>query len=259
MKRSTALITGASSGIGRELARLAAADGCDVVLVARDIDRLEEVAASLRSAHGIECVAMALNLAAPSAPAQLEQALAARGITIDVLVNNAGFGHRGRFMSLDLDEQLDMIQVNLTTVVALTRMLLPAMIERGRGSVLNVASMAAFQPGPNMAVYYATKAFLLHFSEGLHEEVAAAGIGVTCLCPGPTLTGFAARARVEHLPAFRWTAMDARAVAEAGWRGLKEGRAVVVPGLRNKLVALAAHLAPRSIARKAAHALQAGE
>jgi short-subunit dehydrogenase len=259
MERPTALITGASSGIGFELARLAAINRHDVVLVARDADRLAYVATSLRNAHGVDCVVVPTDLAEPSAYARLTEELASRNIDVDILINNAGFGSRGRFTSLDLQRQLDMIQVNLTTVVALTRLLLTGMMERKRGRVLNVASTAAFQPGPNMAVYYATKAFLLHFSEGLSEELAGTGIGVTCLCPGPTRSEFAARANVDRLRAFRLTAMDAAEVAEVGWRGLMAGRAVVIPGFRNNLVALAAQLAPRWIVRKVAHALQAGD
>lgn len=259
MERQTALITGASSGIGVELARLAATNRHDVVLVAKDADRLAHVATSLRNAHGVDCWVVPMDLAKPAAYTQLAEELASRNIDVDILINNAGFGSRGRFLSLDLQRQLDMIQVNLTSVVALTRMLMPGMLERKRGRVLNVASTAAFQPGPNMAVYYATKVFLLHFSEGLSEELAGTGIGVTCLCPGPTRTGFAARANVDRLRAFRLTAMEAADVAEAGWRGLMAGRAVVIPGFRNKLVALSAQVAPRWIARKVAHALQAGD
>jgi short-subunit dehydrogenase len=257
MSRPNALITGASSGIGLELARLAAADGHNVVLVARSANRLNTLAHELRGTHNIECIAFPSDLTKSNAPLQLIQALDAQGITVDVLINNAGFGDRGSVVSLGLQRQLDMVQVNTTAVTALTRLILPGMIKRKRGAILNVASTAAFQAGPNMTVYYATKAYVLHFSEGLCEELNGTGVTTTCLCPGPTVTGFAREANIENSRLFRLWPMNAKEVAQAGWTGLKNGKAIVIPGFKNRLTAFSTRLSPRSLARKIAYALQA--
>lgn len=257
MSRATALITGASSGIGLELAGLAAADGHNIVLVARSANRLNTLAHELGGTHNTECIVLPADLAKSDAPLQIVQALDAQGITVDVLINNAGFGDRGSVVSLGLQRQLDMIQVNAVALTALTRLLLPGMIKRSRGAILNVASTAAFQAGPNMTVYFATKAYVLYFSEGLREELNGTGVTSTCLCPGPTVTDFARKANMENSRLFRFWPMGAKEVAQAGWTGLKNGKAIVIPGFKNKLTAFSTRLGPRSLTRKIAYALQA--
>jgi hypothetical protein len=245
----TVLITGASSGIGLELARLFAADGAGLVLVARRQDQLETIAEELRRAHGVEVRMLPKDLAQPTAPDDIHQAMRRIDLPIDVLVNNAGFGAAGRFAELDDRRQGDMLQVNIHALARLSRLFLPQMLERRGGGILNVGSTAAFQPGPNMAVYYATKAFVLSLSEALHHETRNRGVTVTCLCPGPTVTEFAAAAGIESSPLFKMWAMDAAAVARAGYRGFRRGTAVVVPGVLNWIGSFAVRLLPRPAVR----------
>ena len=242
----TVLITGASSGIGRELARQFAGDGADLVLIARSEDRLRELAAELAAESGVTVEVVPADLARPGSPDQIVQTLAQRQIEVDVLVNNAGFGR-----------QLDMIEVNVAALTRLTALLLPAMLERRRGGILNVASTAAFQPGPNSAVYYATKAYVLSFTEALAEEVRGSGVRVSCLAPGPTDTGFAAQAGATGSRLFRRGVMDAGRVARAGHDGLRRGKTVVIPGLRNRALAVGARLSPRILATKISGYMQA--
>ena len=256
MTRSTVLVTGASSGIGLELATLAAADGHDLVLVARSSDKLETVASALKHRYGVGCLAVTLDLSAPGACMRLVEQLAARKISVGILVNCAGFGMRGNFHSLSAAHQLDMIHVNMTSPTMLTRLLLPDMVARGTGAILNVSSVAAFTAGPHMSVYYASKAYVLALSEGLHEELRGSGVTVSCLCPGTTATGFATRAGVGSLHSFRWTAMSAHDVACAGWQGMKQRRAVIIAGKRNRFAAFFLRYVPRALARKLTYALQ---
>jgi hypothetical protein len=254
----TVLITGASSGIGRALADCFARDDYDVVLLARSEDDLQAAADTLASEYGVETHVLPADLSAADAAATVDEALRERGLTIDVLVNNAGFGARGRFAELDAERQAAMIQVNVTALAQLTRHLLPGMLERGRGGVLNVASTAAFQPGPYMAVYYATKAFVLSFSEALTEETRGTGVTVTCLAPGPTNTAFADRADLGDAPLFDLGAtMTPEAVAKAGYRAFRKGGALEIPGVANKAGAAATRFVPRAVARKVAAALHA--
>jgi short-subunit dehydrogenase len=246
--RPTALITGASSGIGLELSRLFAADGHRLVLVARDRGRLESLAGELRSRFGVESLILPRDLADPGAPASIFEELARAGVTVEVLVNNAGCGLLGRFWEGDPARELAMIQVNVAALTHLTRLALPSMVARREGKVLNVASTAAFQPGPLMAVYYATKAYVLSFSEALSKELSGRGVTVTALCPGPTETGFQKAAGMERSRLFRrGLVMDAAAVARAGYRGLLRGKRVVVPGFKNRCMAQAASWAPRPL------------
>ena len=196
MSKETALVTGASSGIGLELARLFAADKSNLILVARSRDKLERLAEELQRDHNADVVVLPKDLTDPSAPRAIFDQLTGQNIDVDVVVNNAGFGSVGSVADLPLDRQLNMIQVNVTTLTYLTRLFLPGMIERGRGGILNVGSTAGFQPGPNMAVYYATKAFVLSFTEALAEELAGLEINVTCLAPGATENRF--RSRLGH-------------------------------------------------------------
>lgn len=256
MATETALITGASSGIGRELAELFAADGADVVLVARSEGKLARLARTLRERYGASARVLRKDLSAPGAGTELFEDLNDAGVRVDVVVNNAGFGARGSVASLEVERQLDMIRVNIEALTALTRLFLPGMLERGRGGVLNVASTAGFQPGPYLAVYYATKAYVLSFTEALAEEVAGSGVTVTCLAPGPTHTGFAAEADMQETRLFRLGAMGAETVARAGYRGLRAGKVLVVPGPHNRLGAVLVRFAPRALVRKVTKYLQ---
>jgi short-subunit dehydrogenase len=256
--RRWSLVTGASSGIGAELARVLAARGHSLVLTARREERLLALAAELREKHGVEAEALGFDLEDPAAPQALFAAVEGRGLTIHTLVNNAGFGLRGRFATLPADEQAAMVEVNVAAVTKLARLFLPGMIERRRGGILNVASTAAFQAGPYMAVYYATKAYVLSLSEALHEEAKPHGVTVTALCPGPVPTEFSARASLQmtRLVKMRAMTLSAAEVARAGVEGYEAGRAIVIPGLANRIGALGARLGPRALARKIAGKLQ---
>jgi short-subunit dehydrogenase len=246
MARPLAVVTGASAGIGRELARVLAADH-DLVLTARRADELHALAAELRQSHATDCTVVPADLADPAAPRAVFDAVAALGRPADVLVNNAGFGDLGPFAAVDLGKMLRMIRVNVTALTELTGLFLPGMLARGRGRVLNVGSVAGFQPGPLMAVYYATKAYANSFSEAVAAEVAGTGVTVTCLCPGPTESEFGAAAGFAATSGTVGKVMTARAVAEAGVRGMMRGRRVVVPGFRNRLLLFLERFVPRSV------------
>ena len=250
MSNETVLITGASAGIGLELARVFAADGCGLVLVARREDKLQELAGRLQGEHGVEVRVLPADLADRGAPQAIFDHLTAEGVAVDVVVNNAGFGAIGPVAALPVERQVDMVQVNVAALVHLTRLFLPGMLQRGRGGVLNVASTAAFQPGPYMAVYYATKAFVLSFSAALAEELRGKPVRVSCLCPGPTYTEFGRVAGAEHVRLFKFGAMDARSVAEAGYRGFRRGRLVVIPGVTNRTGTVFARFLPGTVVRK---------
>jgi hypothetical protein len=252
----TALITGASFGIGMELARIFARDGYNLVLVARSADKLRQLASELEKAHGTRSLILATDLTAPGAAAYVLDQTTRADITVDVLVNNAGFGQFGFFAENDLEECLKQIQLNITTLTHLTRLYLPGMIERKTGRILNVASTAAFQPGPLMAVYYATKAYVLHFSEAIANELKGTGVTATCLCPGATATEFHKRANITDIQLLRFGAMDARAVAEDGYRGLMAGKPVVISGFKNWLLAQSVRFSPRQMVTAVARKLQ---
>jgi len=257
-ERKTALITGASFGIGLELARVFAREGHDLVLVARSADKLRQLASELEKAHGARSLILAVDLGNPGAAAYVLDQTSRADIDVDILVNNAGFGQYGFFAELDLEECLRQIQLNVTTLTHLTRLYLPSMISRAqdgaRGRILNVASTAAFQPGPLMAVYFATKAYVLHFSEALANELAGSGVTISCLCPGATATEFHKRAKATEMRLLSMGSMDARTVAEDGYRGMMEAKPVVISGFKNWLVAQSVRFAPRklvaAIARK---------
>jgi short-subunit dehydrogenase len=259
MAASTALITGASSGIGWQLARVFAAQGHAVVLAARSTGKLETLAQELRAQFKAEASVLAADLTEADAPARMSAALRERGVAIDYLVNNAGFGLRGPFALLDARRQQEMIQVNVAALANLTRELLPAMLERRRGGVLNVASTAAFVPGPLMAVYYATKAFVLSFTEALHEELAGTGVHATCLCPGPTATDFATTAGAQDSPLFRYGVDRADSVARFAYAALMGNQAVAIHGIKNKAMIASSRLAPRAVQRKLAMAMNKAE
>jgi short-subunit dehydrogenase len=245
--KQTALITGASGGIGKELACLFARDGHNLVLVARSEGKLRELADELSSAHGVDVHVIVRDLSQPEAPEAIARELTEKGIQVDMLVNNAGFGLYGEFIRNSLEEQLNMIDLNVRSLTSLTHLLLPGMLERKRGRILNVASTASFQPGPLMAVYYATKAYVLSFSEALSNELAGTGVTVTALCPGPTVTEFASRANLNQSKLFESGAMDVKTVARIGYRGFMAGKTLVIPGLRNRLFAFSVRLMPRRL------------
>ena len=250
------VVTGASAGIGVELARLFAADGDGLVLVARRKDRLDTLAAELTAAHGVPVRTVELDLAEPGAAESLFQTLNGEGIVVHTLVNNAGFGLRGRFHALPADRQQEMVQVNVAAVTALSRLFLPGMIERRDGGILNISSMAAFQAGPYMAVYYATKAYVLSLSEALHEEAKPFGVKVSVLCPGPVATEFSEVANLQGTKLFAFGTADAASVARAGYDGYRANRAIVVPGLLNKFGVALSKFMPRALTRKVAGSLQ---
>jgi len=252
----TALITGASGGIGEQLARLAAADKHDVVLVARGAAKLESLCGELAAAHGVRAYPLASDLADPGAAQHIFEALATQNLAIDILVNNAGFGARGAYAEIDWETEAHMIQVNITALAHLTRLFLPGMLARRSGKILNLASTAAYVPGPFMAVYYASKAFVISFTEAIAEEVRGTGVTVTALIPGPTATNFAATAGNQDSRLFRSGAvMDAAAVARVGYDGLMSGKRIAIAGLSNRLTVLSTRLAPRTMLAKIARGL----
>jgi short-subunit dehydrogenase len=251
---STALITGASSGIGAELARVLARCGHNVTLVARREERLTELAQQLSGEHGVRAETMARDLAEPQERDALERDIDGLGLTVEVLCNNAGFGSAAPFIKLDREREVNMMRLNCEAVVDLCARYAPAMVQRGRGAILNVASTAAFQPLPGQSTYAASKAFVLSFSEALHQELGRNGVAVTALCPGPVRTEFAEIAGIGRLesstPSFLWA--TAQSVAEAGVDGLRANRRVVIPGGLNRVAALGGHHAPRALFLRAA-------
>lgn len=243
-----ALITGASAGIGYELAKVFAAEKFNLVLVARNEARLNKVAEELRAQHQIDTKILVKDLSVSTAPQEVFDAL--RDTPISVLVNNAGFGWRGNFAECDLQRQaLEMMHLNMDSLVALTRLFVTPMLARKQGRILNVASTAAFQPGPFANIYFATKAFVLSFSTALSEELENTGVTVTALCPGSTRTEFFERADMKNLRA-EWHMMDADVVARAGYQGLMRGKRVVIPGMLNKLTAKLNNFVPTGVTTK---------
>ena len=244
--RPVALVTGASGGIGLELARLCAKGGHDLILVARNRDKLDEIAKYLSGMYNIRVEVIAADLTDPEAPQAIMGKVEALGLGLDVLVNNAGFGDWGLFGRAELKRQLDMVQVNIVALTVLTRLALPRMVTQHKGRILNVASTAGFAPGPLMAVYYATKAYVVSFSEAIANELKGTGITVTALCPGPTRTGFAQEAGMAQSNLFSGpNVMDAAPVAAAGYSAMMRGRAVVIPGFGNKLLIFSIRTSPR--------------
>jgi uncharacterized protein len=246
---SACLVTGASSGIGADIARSLARRGHGTVLVARRTERLEELADELRSQHGVRAETVSCDLADPAARDRVAGELDGLGLSVEVLVNNAGFGTGGLFQRLDQERELEMVRLNVETVVALCGRYVPRMVERGQGAVLNVASTAAFQPLPRQATYAATKAFVLAFTDGLHADLEGTGVTATSLCPGPVKTGFAETAGIDDaasgLPELFWT--ESEDVAEQAVRALERGRRVVVPGKLNQASAFGGQHAPRGL------------
>ena len=244
---STTLITGASGGIGYELAKLFARDHHNLILVARSADKLARVASELQS-HGITVKTIALDLAQPPAPKFLFDQLQREGISVDILINNAGFGAYGQFAQMSEQEIQGQIDLNITALTQLTRLFLPPMLVRHSGRIMNVASTAGFQPGPLLAVYYATKAYVISFSEAIANELHNSGVTVTCFCPGATHTGFAKRSGTEKSRLFKQLGgMSAEKVALDGYRAVMEGRTLAISGMHNWVVAQSTRFAPRKM------------
>jgi short-subunit dehydrogenase len=249
VRKGTALITGASMGLGREFARLFAADGIDVVLVARSEGKLRELAAELEKAHGIRAHVVADDLTDPAAPERIFQSVKRAGVELEYLVNNAGFGSHGRFDQLDAKRELEMVQVNIAALVHLTRLFLPELVSRGHGRVMNIASTAGFQPGPLMATYYATKAFVISFTEAIAYELRHTGVTVTAHCPGATATEFARTASNDTSMLFRLGAADAPAVARHAYRAMQRGQVLAIHGIVNWLLVQSVRFSPRALVR----------
>lgn len=248
MKSQTVLITGASSGIGLELSKLFASDKWNLVLVARNAAKLEQISGELQAQHGTSVRTYSLDLTESTAADRLFREVRKSGLQIDALVNNAGFGKFGKFQNVALEESLGQVQLNVTSLTHLTKLFLGPMLERGSGKIMNVASTAAFQPGPLMAVYYATKAYVLSFSEALANELRGTGVTVTCFCPGATDTNFQKRAGLEDSRLFKQIgAMDVKTVARDGYRAFIEGKPLVISGLRNWILAESVRFSPRRL------------
>jgi len=252
----TALITGASGGIGYELAKVFAKNGWDLILVARGADKLREFAKDLSGRYKIKAHVVTKDLADPRGAEELFKECGSRSWSVDALVNNAGVGTFGFFSETDLLLESRLIELNITSLTKLTKFFLKPMIARGGGAILNVASTAAFQPGPLMAVYYASKAYVLSFSEALADELAHSNVSVTALCPGATKTGFQDAANMRHSKLFKDHVMDAADVAAAGYDGMMRGKRIVIPGVKNRLMAASVRFAPRRFVTKIVRKIQ---
>ena len=255
------LITGASGGIGLELARVFAARGHSLILTARSGGKLGKLKNELEKSYSIRAEVAITDLAQPGSAVKLCEEIHRRGFEVEGLVNNAGFGLYGHFVSLSLEEQTQMIQLNIISLTELTRIFLPAMIQQKKGHILNVASTAAFQAGPLMAVYYATKAYVLYFSEAIANELQGTGVKVSALCPGPTISDFQSRASMNmKIPLFKAARiMDAASVARVGYNGLMKNKRVILPGLMNKISSLGARFFPREFLTSLVRRLQEGK
>lgn len=255
--RPLAIVTGASAGLGVEFAKLLAKDQYDLLLTARRKERLEQLADQLHKEYGIKSHCLSIDLNHANAASTIHEYLKKHHLKTDVLINNAGFGALGSFTDIELEEQLRMIQVNVSSLVHLTGLILPEMLARGKGRVMNVASTAAFQPGPLMAMYYATKAFVLSFSEAVHHEIRKTGVTVTCLCPGPTPTEFHQAAGMEDSKMFNSRMMvDPVTVARIGYQAMLKGKRLVIPGKLTNILAFSTRLAPRSLVLRFAERFQ---
>jgi short-subunit dehydrogenase len=256
-QNTTALITGGSTGIGLDLAREFASHKHNLVIVARNADRLDQAAGALEGKYGVKVTAIPSDLSIDGSPQRLFDAIAGEGIQVDYLVNNAGFGLGGEFADTDLDRELDMIQLNVAAVVHMTKLFMQPMLRRKNGRIMNVASIAGFQPGPLMSVYYASKAFVLSFSEAVAEELRGTGVTMTCLCPGPTETEFAATAGIASTRLFTQMGVkDSAGVAAHGYKAMMKGERVVIPGVTNKMLVQGVRATPRSLVTRIVRKIQ---
>jgi uncharacterized protein len=256
MSKQTALITGASGGIGLELAREFAKDGYNLVLVARSKDKLEGIAADFAKQYNISATVIAKDLSKASAPDELYNELKMQDIQIDALVNNAGFATYGKFVEIPLEQELQEMQLNMVTLTHLSKLFGKDMVTRKNGKILNIASTASFQPGPLMAVYYATKSYVLSFSEAIANELEGTGVTVTVLCPGPTESGFQERANMQESKLVQSGLMKTDDVAARGYAALKRGQTVVIPGFMNQMLALSPRFLPRKMITKTVRNMQ---
>jgi hypothetical protein len=251
----TVLITGASEGIGYELVKLSAKDGYNCVLVARNKQKMDQIATEVEKSFGITTRVITKDLSLPESAREIFDELNAANVHVDVLINNAGLGICGDFAQSDMDMNMHLIQVNLVTLTKLTWLFLPGMLKRKSGKIMNVGSIASFAPSPNFALYNASKAYVLFFSEALREELKGTGVSVTCLCPGATKTNWQARAGAENIRLNKVRMVDAKTVAEVGYKGLMKGKRLVVPGIDNKITLLSTKIAPRTVVLKVARFL----
>ncbi len=254
--RPTALVTGASGGIGADIATILAGRDHDLVLVARSREKLVALAEALERAHGIHVTVLTADLTDPAAPDAIAKVVGEKRIVVDVLVNNAGLGSYGPFAEIDAKTDLGLIALNITSLTHMSKLFMPGMLERKRGRILNVGSTAGFVPGPLMAVYYASKAYVLSLSVALANEVSGSGVSVTCLCPGATRTGFDSTAGNDKTRLFKGGVMESRPVAQAGVDAMFRGEVICVPGFMNRLKASTAGLAPRTLLARIARSYQ---
>jgi len=252
----TVLITGASGGIGKELADRFAKDGYNVVLVARSEDKLTELAKKYQESYRVQATVFAKDITLPGVAEEIAAELKEKGITIDYLVNNAGFGLYGEFLETKLEQEMNMIDVNIKALTIMTKLFLPDMVKRRQGGVMNVASLVGFFPGPMMSVYYATKAYVLSFTEALENEVSGTGVIVTALCPGLTSTGFVDRSGMGASKLSNGAIMEAGQVAEEGYRGFLRGKTLIIPGARNRFNAFMPRMLPRKMMTRVIRSLQ---
>lgn len=252
--KNAVLITGPTSGIGFELTKIFVEKGFNLILVGRNKEKLEELVKGLKEENEYQIVVA--ELSSPESIGKIVEQV--KNHEIEILVNNAGFGLYGEFLETNLDKELQMIQVNISSLTALCKMILPSMIKRKRGKILNIASTAAFQPGPLMAVYYATKAYVLHFSEAIAEELCGSGVTVTALCPGPTESGFQKEAKMDSSIEVlqKRNVMDAKTVAKMGFDALMRGKVIEVAGIKNKITSEIVRFMPRSVVRKIVKRIQ---
>ncbi len=257
MVRPYVLITGGSSGIGFELSRLFAREGNPLLIIAKDKKKLEIAYKRLKKEFPSSTVKTILkDLSRPESAQEIYEITQSKKILVGTLINNAGFANRGQFLEIAVEKEREQMYLNMVTLTLLTKLFLPDMVKRKKGKILNVSSTAAFQPGPLMAVYYASKAYVLSFSEGLSIELQGTGVTVTALCPGPTRTNFELRAGMQNTLLFKMGVMDARTVAEIGYQALMEGKRVAIPGMKNKFFAFVRRFLPRDITARVAHWLQ---
>ena len=249
------LITGASSGIGYELAKLFAKDGKNLIIVSRNKDRLEQVKTEIENKYGIRIEILPKDLSDPQAPLKIFSELEKEDIDVDVLVNNAGFGVFGLFSETDLQEEFEMIQLHISSLTHLTKLFLKKMLENKFGRILNVASLIGFLPVPLFSVYAASKAYTLHFSEALANELHGTGVSVTCLCPSPTDTLFNKRGNVENSKSAKGIMIDAATAAKAGYMALKKGRVITVPGIKGRALLIFARILSRNLLTKTMRAM----
>ncbi len=245
-----ALVTGATSGIGLEIALNFARDGINLILVARTERKLMEIKEKIEAEHKVEVLILAKDLTREEAPDEVYDEVEKRGIRVDFLINNAGFGSFGRLIATDYETEKDLVKLNVLSLLQMNKLFVPLMAARHYGYVMNVASLAAFMPGPVMANYYASKAYVLSLSEAMHEELKKDGVKVTALCPGPVRTNFQERAQLQKTDTAKSFIMEAKKVADIGYLGLLRGKAIVVPGTFERIVPVITKLLPRSLVRK---------